>query len=135
MSDYRINMTKTLLEIYRESGYLSSQKLYKRAKEEGLKVTNQEIKDFLKGRTEVKLVKRVVVKEDDATVNANPMVKQYQMDTMVYDRYKYRGWEYVLTCIDVYSRYLSMRAMKSRKGEEIMENVKSIMMIRARVLK
>lgn len=50
----------------------------------------------------------------------------YQIDIIVYDRYEFHHYKYILCCIDVYSRFASARAMTKRDMPTIMKNVKDI---------
>jgi hypothetical protein len=38
----------------------------------------------------------------------------FQMDIMVYNRFQYDNYKYILTCIDVYSRYAQAIPLKSK---------------------
>jgi len=58
-----------------------------------------------------------------------PIVAKYpgdcfQMDIMVYNRFEYNGYKYILTCIDVFSRYAQAIAMKTNKKDELVPAVK-----------
>ncbi len=43
------------------------------------------------------------------------MRDNYQMDIIVYNRYEYHKYKYILVVIDIYSRFAQARAMTNRK--------------------
>jgi len=47
----------------------------------------------------------------------------FQMDIMVYNRFEYDRYKYILTCIDVYSRYAQAIPMKPNKSDELVPAV------------
>jgi hypothetical protein len=48
------------------------------------------------------------------------------MDIIVYNRYEYHKYKYILVVIDIYSRFAQARAMTNRKNETILKNLKDI---------
>jgi transposase InsO family protein len=48
---------------------------------------------------------------------------------MIYDRYQWKQYKYILVIIDIHSRYAEARAMTNRENTTIMENIKSIIKI------
>jgi hypothetical protein len=60
------------------------------------------------------------------TIIASGYRADYQIDIIVYDRFEFHHYKYILCVIDVYSRYASCRAMTNRKNETILEELKSI---------
>ncbi|CAM9729647.1 unnamed protein product, partial [Heterosigma akashiwo] len=54
-----------------------------------------------------------------------PMVRhQYYIDIMIYNRYAYGHYKYVLGCIDVYSRFVHTVALTNRREETILKALK-----------
>jgi hypothetical protein len=51
------------------------------------------------------------------------------MDIIIYDRYEYHNYKYILVVVDIYSRYAQARAMINRKNETIMYNLKDIIKV------
>jgi hypothetical protein len=60
------------------------------------------------------------------SIYANYPRQCYQMDIIVYDRYIYHNYKYILVVIDIYSRYATARAMTNRRMETIIENFEDI---------
>lgn len=101
----------------RKTGFGSAAKVYRRAKEIAPGVTFKQVGGW-------------VGKQDVAIRNApsrKPKVWNsiyapypgctYQMDLMHYNRYAYKGYDWILNIVDVYSRLAGAIAIRSRKGE------------------
>jgi hypothetical protein len=109
-----------------DTGYISATKLYKKMKVKDPEITLAYVKDFLNKQHTVQVNKpRTRPKEFSSIVSPSPR-NNYQMDILVYDRYEFNHYKYILVIIDVYSRYVSARAMTTRKSETIMTNIKDI---------
>ena len=63
---------------------------------------------------------------DYPSIQANGPRTIYQMDIMVYDRYEFHHYKYILCVIDVYSRYASCRALTNRSNPTILNAMKEI---------
>jgi hypothetical protein len=107
-------------------GLINSTKLYKKLKESGHDFTHKEVDDYVKKQAVTQMTHRTVKPKRFSTVQANYPRNIYQMDIIVYDRYKINNYAYILVVIDIYSRFLSTRAMTSRKGQVIFDHFKSI---------
>jgi hypothetical protein len=46
---------------------------------------------------------------------------------MIYDRYEYHHYKYILVVVDIYSRYADARPLTNRENKTIMENLKDIL--------
>ena len=51
------------------------------------------------------------------------------MDIMIYDRYAWKHYKYIIVIIDVYSRFAAAHAMTNRENKTIMDNIKDIIKI------
>ena len=49
------------------------------------------------------------------------------MDIMIYDRYEFRKYKYILVIIDIHSRYVKARAMTNRENQTIIKNIDEIL--------
>lgn len=93
-----------LEQLYNKNKLITSYvKLYRLAKDEGINVSFNDVKNFLENRnqafrtTQKDKIQQSIVARD---VGTNLMI-----DVMIYDRYKYGNYEYVLTAVDIKSRY------------------------------
>jgi hypothetical protein len=109
-----------------KSGYISLDKLYKKAKKEISDLTLKEVKKFLEEQETYQVNKQVKKPTEYNTILANKIRDNYQMDIIVYDRYTVNNYKYILCVIDVHSRYVSCRAMTNRTNETILKNIKEI---------
>lgn len=112
-----------------KSGFSSLDKLYRKVNEKGLKYTRNEVKDFYDSQPVKQVLKpSVKQKEYSSYVGYHPGYI-YQMDIIVYDRYTYNKYKYILVVIDVYSRYVQARPMTNRRLETIITNYNSIIKV------
>lgn len=111
------------------TGYLSESKLYKKLHEAGIKVSHTTLHDFLikQYTSQVNKQYKQPTKLQFSKVLGFEPQNIYQIDIIVYDRYEFHNYKYILCCIDVYSRYVQCRAMTNRNMSTIMEHFKSIM--------
>ena len=117
-----------LEELYYDSktGFISENKLYKKAIESGLKVTHKQVQDFLSKQQ----VNQVVQQQNKAkvftSIYEDKIRDNYQIDLLIYDRYEYNKYKYILVCVDIHSRYCEARPMTNRRNSTIMDKLKSI---------
>ena len=55
----------------------------------------------------------------------NPL-QSVQLDIMIYDRFEYHNYKYVIGIIDVYSRYVACRPITNMRMETLMEKIKEM---------
>lgn len=123
------NQLITLLHnLYYVNGQASVPKaeLYRRAKAINPAITHQVVKEFLAQQLNEQLLTRPILPTQYNTIIAHHPRHEYQIDLMIYDRYEYRGYQYVLQVIDVYSRYLSSEPLKIREQETIVYTLEKV---------
>ena len=110
------------------TGYVSANKLYQKMKDDKYNVTRKQIKEFYDNQAVVQKTQMHPLKADRVynSIVASQYGSNYQIDIIVYDRFEFHKYKYILCCIDVYSRYASCRAMTNRRNETIIEEMKSI---------
>src|SRR5579871_4440385 len=108
---------KKLSELYYdpETGFQSAARLYKKAKELGADITLKEVQDFLKEQEVAQLTKPARKQKGFTTIKAAYPGDCMQMDIMVYDRFTFHNYKYILCLVDVYSRRAAARAMTNRR--------------------
>jgi transposase InsO family protein len=98
-----------LREIYHNpvSGYQSAEKLYRRAKEDGLKVTRKSVNEWLLTQDTYTRYKPIVRKHKFQKTYVKELGEQVQMDLVDMGKYKSKngGYYWILTAIDILSRY------------------------------
>ena len=108
------------------TGFSSAEKLYRKLKPLDASITLKKIKDFISKQLTAQVNKPIRKASEFSTIFSPGVGNNFQMDIMVYDRYAYNHYKYILVCVDVYSRYAEARAMTSRTMPTIMANVKDI---------
>ena len=110
------------------TGYVSANKLYQKMKDDKYNVTRKQIKEFYDNQEVVQKTKMHPLKSDRVynSIVASQYGSNYQIDIIVYDRFEYHKYKYILCCVDVYSRYASCRAMTNRRNETILTELQSI---------
>ena len=85
------------------TGYISAVNLYHKAKSIRIKISLDKVKDFVC----LQLVSQLTAQNKKPsiynTINSPSVHTNYQLDIMVYDRYMYHNYKYILCMIDVYS--------------------------------
>lgn len=109
-----------------KNGFISFEKFYKKVKSNGIKISKRDVKEFYDSQQLNQIMKPIKKQKKFSSYIAYRPNHIFQMDIMVYDRYEYNKYKYILVVIDVYSRYLQARPMTNRKLETIIKNYKSI---------
>lgn len=109
-----------------KTGFISFEKLYQKVKEKGIKLTRKEVKEFYDSQPIKQVLKPIIKQKKYSSVLAFGTRNIYQMDIIVYDRYEFKKYKYMLVVIDIYSRYLQVRPMTNRRMDTIIKNYKSI---------
>lgn len=110
------------------SGFVSADKLYKKANAIDGDITHALVNTFIKNQPTAQLTKDKNTKQKFSNIVAPSIRNNYQMDIMYLPNPKLNhGYKYLLTCIDVFSRYIMARPMKTKTSEETLANTESIM--------
>ena len=109
---------------YDDKKMVSATKLYKLAKEETPRITMREVQEWLKEQETAQLLRQDKrTKIEYSSIKASAPRVNYQIDLMIYTRYEYRGWKYILMVVDVHSRYTKARPLKSREIGEVLREL------------
>ena len=108
------------------TGYTSVEKLYRRAHSEGLKVTRPQVQEFISKQFTAQVNQPDVrPKVYNSIISTKPR-NNYQIDLMIYDRYTYQKYKYMLVVIDVFSRFLQVVPLTTRKFPVIMDKLNDV---------
>ena len=123
-----IRMIKELEKLYYnpKTGFTSGIKLYKMAIKNNIDTTQQQVNNFLENQSVVQIFKEQRKPKYFSSIIAKSINDEYQMDIIIYDRYEFHKYKYILVIIDIHSRYAQARPMTNRKNETIMINIKNI---------
>lgn len=108
-----------------EFGFMSAEKIYRKLHKLNPKITLQKIKNFISNQYAEQLTK-VNKNKQYNTIKSNGIRDNYQLDIIVYDRFTFHNYKYILVVVDVYSRYASALGMTNRKMETILKSVDKI---------
>ena len=107
--DQDIELEQGLREIYYnpKTGYQSAERLYQKALEDGLQVSRNQVKEWLKSQDTYTRYKPLVRKHKFRQTKVNYLGEQIQMDLVDMGKYKNqnKGYYWILTAIDLLSRY------------------------------
>jgi hypothetical protein len=109
-----------------KTGFTSSYKLYKKARENNINVSQKDVKEFLDKQYTSQITKQVNKPKIFSSIYSDKPRDEYQMDIMIYDRYEFNKYKYIFVVVDIHSRYAEARAMTNRRNETIMTNLKDI---------
>jgi hypothetical protein len=126
-----MDINKELTKLYYDPkiGFVSSDKLYKIAKENGVKCTQKEVNNFLNDQAVVQVFREQRKPKEFSSITAEKIRHEYQIDIMIYDRYQWNHYKYIIVIIDIYSRFACAAAMTNRENTTIMKNIKDIIKI------
>ena len=95
-------------------GFMSLDKFQRKIKEKGYDIKQKDVKAFLEKQLTWQLNKQSKLPSKYSTYWVHKEADNYQIDLMVYDRYQYQKYKYILCLIDVKSRYAAARPLISK---------------------
>ena len=110
-----------------KEGYISLNKLRKKLKENNIDLPYKDVKEFYQKQSLNQVMKPIRKPKIFNSFFSSQAGQIFQMDIIVYDRYTYHNYKYMLVVIDIYSRYLQVRAMTNRRMETIIDNFEDIL--------
>jgi len=113
-------------EIYDNNLYPSFSKLQKLVKEKYKEIKTDDIKKFIDEQEAQQITRQKRKPKNYDSITSFGVKNNYQMDIIVYDRFMFNNYKYILCVIDVYSRYAQCRAMTNRRLDTIIENMNDI---------
>lgn len=123
-------MEELLQKIYYEpsTGLQSKERLYQKAKIVEPKITRKIVGEFYDKQATAQITKPVKKNQVFNSVLSYGVRQNYQMDIMYLpNSSENKGFKYLLTCIDVYSRYVFVTPLKSKSGEAVFSAFKTMM--------
>ena len=112
-----------------DSGFNSIDKLYRKIKDEkeNIKITKAQVKQYLENQLVYQITKPVKSNKVFDTIVSPSLRNNYQMDIMYLPNSKSnKGYKYLLTCIDVYSRYVFCLPVKKKEGSVVFRVIKKL---------
>jgi len=109
-----------------KDGLTSLNKFVQKANEANIDAKTSEIKDFYESQPINHLMKPVRKPKHFSSYQANYPGHIYQLDIIVYQKYKYHNYQYIICIVDIFSRYAIAKAMTSREMPQIIEKFKEM---------
>lgn len=103
-------------------GYLSAVKLKHKASD----VRYKDIDAFLQKQQSYQMTRVPRRRGAYRSITAPHPTFGYQIDLMIYDRFEFHNYKYILTCIDVHSRYVAARPLTTRVAPNVLTALKSV---------
>ena len=122
-------MEELLTDLYYnpKTGYSSKDKLYRRAKELDDNITLKIVQEFLDRQPTAQITKQTKRQKIFSSIKSPSVKNNYQIDIFVLPNPTLnKGFKYLLTCIDIYSRYAFVKKLKSKDGAKVFEAFKEM---------
>ena len=129
MSNWEDYLRRLYYDPGQPSSYTSPEKLYQTIKKEGkFKISRGKLKTWLQGQETYTMHRYARHKFPRSKIIAAGIDDIWDADLMIMDRVsKYNsGFSNVLLMIDIFSRYVWVRPLKSKKAKEVLEAIQSI---------
>jgi transposase InsO family protein len=109
------------------TGFQSADKLYKKAKKIDSKITLKQVREYLSNNATAQITKEVKRTKTFNSIISPSVHNNYQMDIMNLPNPSLNGnYKYLLTMIDIYSRYAFVKPLKTKSGPVVFEAFKSL---------
>ena len=95
-------------------------------KDKWINISYTDLKKILEQEELYEITKQVKKPKFFSIIVANHPLQSTQLDVMIYDRYQYHNYKYIIGVIDVYSRYVACRALTNMRMPTIMNSLKEI---------
>ena len=112
-----------------KTGLVDANKLYKKARENNINTTFRQVQEFLNNQHVHQISKQNYRPPHFSSIIAEKIRDEYQIDIMIYDRYEWNNYKYIICIIDIHSRFCCSRAMTNREAATILSNIKDIFKI------
>ena len=115
-------------ELFYQYNYPSIEKFKKILKDNNVKVSNQEITDFINNQKSSQLHKPVQnIKENKKFIFALSPFQMVQIDLLDYQKYskQNKGYNFILIAIDIFTRLAYACPIKNKKPESVLEAFES----------
>lgn len=107
-------------------GFVSFKKFKEKLREADIFLSDAKIKKFLEDQFVNQVMKPVEKAKEFNSIISHGPGHNWQLDFIIYDRYEWKGYKYVLVIIDVYSRYVWAFPMTNRENKNIMNVIDSV---------
>lgn len=115
-------------KIYKDpkSGFLSSNKLYQKIKEQHPEITLKQVKEYLANSSTEQLHTQKRKPKEEAKIYG--LIGQYQLDLTFLSQYKKqnKGYHIILVAVEINTRYAYALPIKSKSQDSLVDSLKSL---------
>ena len=114
-------LSKVYYETESPSAFTGAEKVYQEAKKQMPDLTRRHVREWLEKQYTYTMHKPIRKRFPRRSIHVAGMDDQWQMDLadMVQLRRFNDGYQYLLTCIDIYSKYAWVVPIKNKSGQEV----------------
>ena len=110
------------------TGFISAENLYRKTNAIDGDITHAQVGNFIKSQSTAQLTKDKNTEQKFSNIVSPAARNNYQIDIMYLPNSKLNGgYKYLLTGIDVFSRFIMVRTMKTKTSEETLASMESFM--------
>lgn len=109
-----------------KKGFASFTKFKQRVKEAGIKISDEELKKWLEKQFVTQVTAPVEKAKEFNSIISHQPNNNWQLDLLIYNRYEWKGYQYILVIIDVHSRYVWAFPLTNRRNETIMNLIDEV---------
>jgi transposase InsO family protein len=124
--DNKVN--DTIQDIYDEYGLSSGiKKLYEQMSRRYINIKRKDVKAFLDRQIEYQLTKKPIRKTNKKMITKD-INKIWSIDLIDMNPFikKNKGYKYILTCVDNFSRYVMLERLKNKNSKDVAKAIKDI---------
>lgn len=123
----KMSVNELLENIYynASTGFQGIDKLFHKAKQYNNSITRNMVQSFMDNQPSYQLTKQITRNKEFSTIKSNGVRNNFQIDIMYLpDPSTTGGYKYLLTCMDVYSRFVFVQALRTKTGQEVFDKLK-----------
>ena len=124
----KMSTTELLEKLYYDpnTGFQGMEKLFYKAKQHNNSITRNMVQSFLDNQSSYQLTREIRKSHIDySTIKSTGIRNNFQIDIMYLpDTTTTNGFKYLLTCMDIYSRYVFVQLLKTKSGEEVFDKLR-----------
>ena len=108
-------------------GFENEDKLYIKAHDINEKITHEDVEEFMDEQTVPQVTKPLDREVEFDTIESPSVRNNYEMDIMFLPSPTFNNnYKYLLTCIDIHSRYCFVKAMTNKEGDTVFNAFKEM---------
>ena len=115
-----------LQKLYNENNFPPKKRLYKLARDAGLKYTLKQVNEFVDKQIVHQLTSKYRNPKVFSSVVAPGVNATWNIDLVIYDRFKIHNYQYILNCVDIHSRFAYGVALTRKDRHSVIEGMKKV---------